>query len=801
MFQDIRFGLRTIRKNKAVTGIAALCLAIGIGMNTMMFSIVDGVLIQSLPYRDAERLVQFHTTNQYSAIRFGGVSWLDLREWRERATSFEAIAGLQYRSFTIGDQNDPQRYAGAAIGHELFPMLGIDPQLGRAFSADDDRPGAEPVVLLSDVVWQQRYHGDPGIVGRPILVNSRPHTVVGVMPPNFEFPQNQQVWLPLAEYANTTNRGERALVSFARLKPGIPLARAQQEVEAIARQLAATYQENQHWSAWVRALRYAFIPDDVRRVLVAMMGAVTLILLIACFNVANLLLARASARSREISIRSALGAGRSRILRQLLTESVLVGIASIPLGILLAWFSLRLLDASVSRDQMPYYVQWAIDTRVLLYAVALAVLTGVVFGLAPALQASRVDLQEALKEGGRGSSGAGRAWMRNVLVVAEIALSLVLLVGASLFIRSFVNLQQASGGFSTAPLMTLRFYMPLEQYKDDDARTRRVEDLVRRVRSVPAVQAVFASNMVPLGGGGGGASIAIEGRPVEGADEPIIDFIGVTSQMLPALGLSLLRGREFTDTESLTRQPLAVVNQAMAKKFWPNDDPIGRRFRARINATLEWFTVIGIAPDIRHSNLNTAEPVGPCAYVPFPYGAFPNTGLTIRAAGDPALVSAPVREAIRASDPTLAVFQVYPMEELRRRGFWQFRLFGWMFGIWGLVALLLAAVGVYGVLSYSVAQRTQEIGVRVALGAARRDVLRLVLAYGWKLAILGVVFGLVGAFLITGFIRTLLFNVSATDPLSFGAVSIFLVAVALLASYVPARRATAVDPLTALRAE
>jgi predicted permease len=399
-------------------------------------------------------------------------------------------------------------------------------------------------------------------------------------------------------------------------------------------------------------------------------------------------------------------------------------------------------------------------------------------------------------------AGSGRAWIRNALVVAEVALSLLLLVGASLFMRSFLNLRHASGGFDTAPLMTMRFYLPNEQYATPEAKSRRVEDIVRRVESLPGVQAAFASNLVPLGSGGGEGTIAIDGQAVTKGDEPRVGFTGVSPHLLRTLGLPILRGRNFTDTEGVARMPVAVINQAMATKFWPKQDPIGRRFRVLDDpATREWFTVIGVTSDFRHYELDDFDPIAPCAYVPFPYGAFPNTGLTIRAAGDPALIAGPAREQIRGSDPSLAVFQAITMEALRQRGYWQFWLFGWMFSMFGGVALLLAAVGVYGVLSYSVAQRTQEIGVRVALGAARSDVLKLVIVDGVRLAVVGVVVGALGSFFVTPVVRTQLYNVSPTDPLSFLAVSVFLTSIAFLASYLPARRATAVDPLVALRAE
>lgn len=802
LLQDIRFGLRTALKNKGVTALAVACLAIGIGLNTMMFSVTDGILIEPLPYREADRLVAVYLNNKPQGIRRSNLSLLDVQDWKERTRSFSAIAALQFRNFTVSEGGDADRYSGAAIGHELFSLLGTSPQFGRDFTAEDDRHGGEPVVILSDDLWRRRYSADRSIVGRAILVNARPHTVIGVMPPRFRFPENQYLWLPLSEFVfNQTNRAQRGLETFARLKDGVTLQQAQTEADAVTANLAAAFPEsNRNFGAALWTMRDWAIPNDVERIILTMMGAVTMVLLIACFNVANLMLARASTRSREMSIRTALGAGRGQILRQLLTESVIVGLLSVPLGILCAKAGLKLMDMSIPPDQIPYFLHWSLNVRAMLYAMVVAGLTGIVFGIAPALQASKPDLQEGLKDGGRGLAGGGRAWIRNVLVVAEVSLSLVLLIGASLFTRSFFNLKQTNGGFDTRPLMTLHYYMPNEIYTTAELKTQRTEDVWRRVEALPGVQAAFASNMVPLSGGGEFPSVEIDGHPAEKGREPGIEFVGVTPHMLKTLGLTIRRGRELTETESFAKTPYAVVNDAMVKQFWPNEDPLGHRFRA-VGGTEGWFTVVGVVPDYRHGELADTDPIGPCAYVSLAHSVFANTGLTVRAAGDPAGLTTSLREAIRAADPKLAMFNAWTMEELRARGYWQYFLFGWMFSLFGGIALVLAAIGVYGVLSYSVAQRTQEIGVRVALGASRMNVLKLVVVQGVRLAVIGVVIGVAASFFVTPIIQSELVSVSAKDPASFAGVSIFLTAVAFLASYVPARRATAVDPLIALRSE
>ena len=799
--QDIRYALRTLLRNKAFTAIAVACLALGIGVNVTIFSVVDGVVLNPYPYPDSDRIIVLHASNARLRINRAGPSYLDFKDWREAATTVEAMAGFQNRSLTISDgTGEPERFVGSTVSASLFRIIGAVPALGRDFREDDDRPGAEPVVMLSDDVWRTRYASDPSVVGRAISVNGKAHTVIGVMPPRFAFPENHQLWVPIAPYGEATGREQRGMQVFAKMKPGVTIDQARADIASVAAGLARTYPENEDWSAGARPLREWLLPDQVKLMLLTMMGAVTLVLLIACANVANLLLARASVRHREISIRAALGAGRLRIVRQLLTEAVFIGLFAAPLGIALAWAGLRLLDLGMPQDGVPYFIRWSINGRAILYTIGVSMLTGIVFGLAPALQAARGNLQESLKEGGRGSAGSQRAWLRSSLVVVEVALSLVLLVGASLFMRSFLNLQTATLGFDTAPLMTMRFYLPGAQYEAPEPKARRIEDIVRRVETLPGVQAVFASNFVPIGGGGGSVRAIVDGNAVERGREPVIGFTAVTPRFRETLNVALLRGRDFTETEGYTKSPVALINQGMASLLWPDQDPLGRRFRPT-GANAEWFTVIGVVADFRHFPPQGDDPPVPNAYRPLPYEPTLNTGLTIRVAGDPAQITPAVREQIRASDAMLPLFEIRPMEELRARSFWQQRLFGFMFAAFGAIALLLASIGVYGVLSYSVSQRTQEIGVRVALGAGRSDVMRLVVGHGLRLAALGVTFGLVGAASVTWLIRSQLYNVTPTDPVSFVGVAVFLTTTAFLASYFPARRAMAVDPIVALRNE
>jgi putative ABC transport system permease protein len=803
LFQDLRFAVRTLRKSPGFTVVAVVCLALGIGVNATIFSVVDGVLLRPGPYPDPDSLVVLNATNHPLGVTRAGLSYPDFRDWRDANRTLSGMAAFTQRSLTIADgRTDPERYDGATISWNLFSLLGTPPALGRDFGPEDDRPGAAPVVLLSDDVWRHRYNGDPSIVGRAILVNATPHTVIGVMPPRFMFPETQRLWVPIAPYQNESPRQSRFLGVFARLRPGVTMEQAGMDLTALASRLEATYpKENQSWSALVRPLRSWMVPPQVEVMMLAMMGAVTLVLMIACANVANLFLARASVRHREISIRSALGAGKWRIVRQLLTEAMVIGLISAPLGMLVAWVGIRLVDRGIPPDSVPYFIHWSLDARSLAYTVGISILTGIVFGLAPALQAARSNLQESLKEGGRGAAGSGRARLRSGLVVAEIGMSLVLLVGASLFVRSFLNVQDSSAGFDTSPLMTMRFYLPGSAYDSPEAKARRTEDIVRRVEGLPGVQAAFASNFIPFGSGGSGGTVQVEGRAVEEGQAPRITFIAASPHLRRTLDVALLRGRDLTDSEEFTRTPVALINETMAKQFWPQEDPVGRRFQFQGEGEPEWFTVVGVIGDFRHFQGDSDRPIFPSAYVPYSFDPALNTGLTIRVSGEPSRITSAVREQIRQADVALPVFSMQTMEKLRQLNFWQFRLFGWMFSVFGAIALLLASIGVYGVLSYSVSQRVQEIGVRVALGAERGDVLKLILGHGMKLAGLGIVLGMIGAAGATQFIESILFNVTPTDPVSFGGVALFLTFVALLASYVPARRAMAVDPIVALRNE
>jgi predicted permease len=591
--------------------------------------------------------------------------------------------------------------------------------------------------------------------------------------------------------------------AFGRLAPGVTMTQARDELATLSASLAREFPAVQEgWRVTVVGLRDSFIPPDVSLVIWIMMAAATLVLFIACSNVANLLLARATSRRREISVRVALGAGRAQILRQLLTESVVLALAAVPFGVLMARAGSQAVHASMPVDQVPYYITWSVDARALLYTLAIAVSTAVVFGLLPALQVTGGNLHDALKEGTRGNS-VRRSLLRSSLVVTQVSLALVALVGALLFVRTFLNLNAFDVGFDTRPLMTMRFYLPGEPYQPEDAKARRVQDIIERVERLPGVTAAFSSNMVPVSGGGGGGGLIIDGRPTESGREPGINFTGVTPGFLRTLGAEVTRGRDFTPAEGWSRAPVALISEAMAALHWPDGDPVGSRFRLASSGTSEdWFTIIGVAPDIQQDDVDPGDLPQPTAYVPYMYQQTLNTGLTIRvAAGAPAAITSSVREQIRQADPNLPVFAVRTMDEVRRIGFWQFGLFGWIFGAIGLGGLILAAIGVYGVLSYAVSQRTQEIGVRVALGASRRAVLRLIVGHGVTLAGIGIVVGVLMGLGLMPLAQSFFYNVSPFDPLSFAAVSVFLGLVAVLASWWPALRATRVDPMVALRGE
>ena len=804
LMQDVRFALRTLAKAPLFTTLCILCLAIGIGLNANIYSAVYAVFQRPFPFANPEQLVAFQERNLKRGFENQATSYENFKDFRDQSTAVE-LAGYSFRSITITDGQEPVRLQGEQVSWNLLSMLGVQPHIGRTFRKDEDQKGAPDVIVLGYGVWSERYAADSAIIGRTLPVNGLPHTVIGVMPPGFMFPEREEAWIPIAPRLDGKfPRDWRDVVIVGRLKDGADVDAATAQLEAVSKRLATAFPEAQgDWLARVVPMRDAFIDGDTKLVIAAMMGAVTFVLLIACANVANLLLARATGRGREIAVRTALGAGRGRIVRQMLTESIILALVAVPLGIAVAYWLLDIILASIPDGDMPYYFVFEINGIVLLYTVLIGVATGVVFGLAPALQASRGSLVTALKDGGRGSSGGGkRQRLRTALAVGEIALSMVLLVGAALFVKSFMNLRTKNGGIDTTNLMTMRFFMPGTPYDSGFAINNRVDDVIRRVEALPGVVSATASNLIPLSGGGAGGQFEVEGKPAANrADAPFARWTGATAHWFGTLGVPLVAGRALTDDEARDRSTVAVINESMARKFWPEGNAVGSRFRQLSDLTNTWYTVVGVSRDYHPNELDNPGPIEPMYVMSYRHMPTRNTGLMIRTTAAPAQITSAVRKAIRDSDPGMPVFEVATMEEVRQLGFWAPKLFGWMFAMFGLVALLLASVGVYGVIAYGVSQRTQEIGVRLALGAQPADVVRLVVRGGAMLAFMGIAIGLLGAFGVTRVIQSLLIDVSSHDPMSFIGVTLFLTAIALFASYVPARRATRVDPLTALRAE
>ena len=805
LLTDISYALRGLWRSKGFAATAIACLALGIGLNTTIFSIVDGVLLKPLPFRDPDRLLVVGERQPKSG-ELDGVSYPTLLDWRAASSTLASIEVSLGRSVNVSDdgQGETERLNSAAVSWNLFPDLGVSPLIGRQFSAADDQPGAARVVLLSHDLWTTRYQANPQIVGRTVHIDGLVHTILGVMPPGFKFPTINRLWVPVVPLVHQSPRSNRNLFAFARLKTGVGAPQAIAELTAISDRLAREHPAtNEGWTIWPRAVGEVFLPDNVRQIVWLMMAAVTLVLFVACSNVANLLLVRASTRRREFALRAALGAGRRRIVRQLLTESIVLSLVSLPFALGLAEFGTRLIAFSIPTDEVPYYITFSVDWRTFLYSVAVAVTTALVFGLFPAFQVSRGSLRNNLEESARGTTSS-RSRIRSALVVVQVSLALVSLVGAMLFVRTFLNFDTFELGFSTERLMTMRFAMSGTAYEAPDSRLRRTEDIVRRIEALPGVDAVFASNLIPIGGGGGGGDVEVDGQRGEPGRRQGTGFVGVTPGFFKTLNVAPVRGRDFTESEGFSRTPVALINETAARQLWSGRDALGGRFLMVGNKEApDWFTVIGVVPDLRLYPVSPEDnQPQPVAFVPYAYQQALSTGLTIRvSAGDPSAITPAARSALRAADSSLAVVQIRTMDEVRRVSYWEFGLYGWIFGTTGVIGLLLAAVGVYGVLSYTVEQRTREMGVRMALGADPRVVSWLVMRHGVILVAVGIAIGLLIASVATPFARNLLFQVSPFDPASFAAVSAILLLVACLASYGPAVRATRVDPVVVLKGE
>jgi putative ABC transport system permease protein len=800
LLQDLKYSVRMLLKKPSFTAIAVLALAIGIGANTAIFSVVNAILLRPLPYKNFERVSMIWMNNPKLGVAEDWHTYPNYLDFKEQNQVYEDMAAFNNRSFNLTGAGDPVRIVGAWTTASLFSVLGVEPVLGRAFTEAEEEPGKDLVVVLSNGLWKRRFGGDSGIIGQPISMNGVNRTVLGVMPASFSFPEKStEVWIPLA--LNPQGRQDRNAIGYkavGRLKPGITMAQAQQDMGAIAKRLDDQFSQSGY------GINLVLLRDQetkgVKTALLVLLGAVGFVLLIACANVANLLLARAAIREKEIAIRLALGAGRARIIRQLLTESVVLGAIGGAVGLLLAVWGLDALIA-LSPADVPLN-QTSIDVRVLGFTLVVSLLTGLIFGLVPALQASKPDLNDALKEGGRGAGGGVRAIrIRNLLVVSEIALSLVLLVGAGLLIRSFIRLQQFELGFNPENLLTMRVQLPGSKYREEKQRAF-FQQLMERMEAVPGVQSVGAISSVFLTDTPSSTNFSIEGRPVPiGAEDIEVPLDVVTTKYFKVMGIPLIEGREFDEHDVPASPLVAIINQTFARRFFPDEDPIGKRYvygRPGPNNN-SWITIVGVVGDMRRTGFD--RPVRPETFLPLSQNSDNALTIVARTTGDPANLAAALRSEVWAIDKEQSVYEIKTMRQILSEMLSQRRFNMLLLGIFAAVALTLAAVGIYGVMSYAVAERTHEIGLRMALGAQTSDVLNLIVRQGMVLAVTGLFVGLAASFALTRLMTSLLYGVSATDPVTFIAIPVVLTGVALGACLVPARRAIKVDPMVALRYE
>ena len=816
LLHDLRFAVRLIVKERWFTAVAVAALALGIGVNATVFTLVNAVLIRGLPFKDSAQLYMLGARRQTDS-RTGRLSYPELQDWRAQARTFAALAAFSNTSVNLADDRAvPEQARGTYLTANAFTVLGQPPLIGRDFTEADEHKGAEKVVILGHGIWKNRYGADAAALGRVLRINGEPSTIIGVMPEGLMFPTETALWMPFVPTTAQERRNDRPLDVFGRLRTGASRAEAQAEMDGITGRLAVQYPDtNKEFpGALIQTFNERFNGGEIRQIFLAMMGAVGFVLLIACANVANLLLSRSAHRSREIALRIALGASRWRVVRQLLVESVVLGCIGGAFGMLLALVGIRLFDKAVADVGKPYWIQFTVDWTVLAFLAGICVFTGVVFGLAPALQVSRTSVNEVLKEGGRGTSGSRRAqWLSSVMVVVEIALTIVLLIGAGLMARSFLRMYSQDIGIRTDYLMTMQLGLPDTKYKTPESRREFFDRLGPRLEAVPGAEAVaVASNVPPQGGRR--RDLEIDGRPLaSGVQRPTVTTVTISPTFFATVGAQLQRGRPFGPSDGAPGAETVIVNQRFASEFFPGEDPIGRRIRFPQGpptpkastpgtpappAPAVWHTIVGISPTIHHGRRQDAEPPA-VAYISLRQEAPGFASLLIRSRLDPGVIMNAVRHEVQAIDQDQPVFTVQTMSQLLAQQQWPFRVFGTVFAIFAVIALVLAAVGLYAVMAYSVTQRTQEIGVRMALGAVGRQVSWLILRRGLVQLVIGLTLGLSGGWFASRALRPLLVQVAPNDPVTFVSITLLLTVVALAACLIPARRATRLDPLTALR--
>jgi len=797
LLQDLRYGLRMLLKHKGFTAVAIIALGLGIGANTAIFSLVNGVLLRPLPYPEAERIVYFEGRNDAMGISNSNISVPDFAEWSKQEQLFAATALFSAGNGTLTDAGgEPERVPRAGVSSTFFEVLGVQPMLGRAFIAEDDQPTREPTAILSEGLWKRRFGGDASIIGKTITVNARAMTVVGVMPAAFQFPGETQMWTT-QQIIGEQPRDNRAYSALARLRPGIALQQAQSQISGVNAQLAQAYPEtNKGWDASLAHLHERLV-RSVRPSLLALLGAVAFVLLIACANVANLLLARSAARRKEVAIRTALGATRARVIRQMLTESVLLSAIGGVVGLVLSvWFTELLV--SISPADAPRLDQVNVDAGVLMFTLGITALTGVLFGLAPALQASKLDVSTSLKVGGRTGESDQRTSLRSLLLIAEVALSLMLLVGAGLLMKSFMRLQEVKPGFNSERVLIASLSLPGGKYKEDHQYIEFHRQLRERLNLLPGVQAVGAGVNLPLGASdyGIGRAFIPEGRPLVAEESMNASYSATTIGYFEALQIPLLAGRAFNERDQPDSPKVTVINRATAvKHFGSETTAIGKRLTIWRDEKFP-REIVGVVGDTKPSMLE--KDAGAQIYVPQTQDIWSFMTYAIRTSGEPEALIPALRREVLAFDPEQPIFNVRTMEDVVRASIGSRRVSAQLFAVFAGTALLLAALGIYGVMACSVTQRTQEIGIRMALGAQAGDVLRMIVRQGMTLTLLGIATGLIGALALTRIIAGLLFGVGATDPATFIGISLLLLTVAFLACYLPARRAAKLDPMIAL---